>query len=85
MSDKCYICYEDKGILRKTCENKKCTAKTHSPCLQKQYVTLKECGFCKSDIILNKKFNYIKLINFIGKMVKLLFTLSIFVLYSYLQ
>lgn len=65
MSDKCYICHETEGILLKTCNNKKCTAKTHSYCLQKQYVTLKECGFCKSGIIINKKFNYGKLIHFI--------------------
>lgn len=84
MSDKCYICHEDEGILRKTCKNKKCTAKTHSPCLQKQYVTLKKCGVCKSDIIINRNFNYVKLIKFLFKNVNLLFTMSIFILHSYI-
>jgi len=77
MSDKCYICHDIEGILRKTCNNEKCSAKTHSSCLQKQYITLKKCGVCKSDIIIKRNFNCIKLLNFI-------FTVILFILHSYL-
>lgn len=65
MKDKCYICHETEGILRKTCINTRCTAKTHSFCLEKQYETIKNCGFCKSNIIIKKNFNKNKLINFL--------------------
>jgi len=81
MSDKCYICHEDRGILRKTCTNDKCKAKTHSLCLERQYITLKTCGFCKSDILINKKFNYGK---FLFETVNLLLQVIIFVLHTYL-
>jgi hypothetical protein len=75
--DKCYICHQNEGTLRKTCKNEKCTAKTHSCCLEKQYITLKNCGICKSDIIIRKTFNCKKLKNF-------LFIIFSFILYSYL-
>jgi len=48
MDDKCYICYDTEGILKKTCINDKCTAVTHTSCLQIQYKTLVKCGVCQS-------------------------------------
>jgi len=77
MDDKCYICHENEGILKKTCINDKCTARIHSDCLQEQYKTLKKCGVCKSKIIINKKFNYIKVVNFLLEVI-------IFILHNYL-
>lgn len=77
MKDKCYICHETEGILRKTCINTRCTAKTHSFCLEKQYETIKNCGFCKSNIVIKKNFNYKKLI-------ECFFTIFVLITHSYL-
>jgi len=77
MDDKCYICHENDDILLKTCRNRKCSAKTHSSCLEGQYITLKKCGVCNSDIRVKRYFNCKKLLNF------LLVTCA-FVLFSYL-
>ena len=76
-NDKCYICHENDGVLRKTCNNEKCTAKTHSPCLQEQYTTLKKCGFCRSNIVIKQNPNHKTLSDFS------LIILS-FILYSFL-
>lgn len=62
--DKCYICHDNEGVLRKTCGNLKCTAKTHSCCLQEQYITLKKCGFCNSNILIIKNPNHKTLSDF---------------------
>lgn len=71
--DKCYICFDTEGILNKTCINEKCTAMTHFSCIQRQYITSKICGVCRSNIIINKNFT------------KFLFIICSIILHSYLM
>ncbi len=75
MNDKCYICFDNEGTLNKTCINRKCNAMTHSSCIQEQYITLKKCGLCRSNIIIQPD---------IINPIKFLFMTSSFVLKTYL-
>lgn len=76
MSDnKCYICFDTEGVLNKTCTNERCTAMTHTPCLQIQSITSKKCGFCRSDIIMTR--NYKKLLLIINSLLLHLYLMFI--------
>ena len=48
---RCYICLETDAILKKSCNNLKCTAKVHEECLQSQVrYRIFQCGICRGDV-----------------------------------
>lgn len=72
MDNKCYICYDTEGILKKTCINDKCTAVTHVSCIQIQHKTSIKCGVCQSNLnyYINRTYsNFIKFLFLISNLI----------------
>jgi hypothetical protein len=77
MDNKCYICYDTEGILKKTCINDKCTAVTHTSCIQIQHKTLIKCGVCQSRLRYYINRTYSTIIKFLFLISNLILKMSI--------
>jgi len=80
--DKCYICLDSAGILRRPCINDKCTIRAHSECLKKQVTNKKDkCGACNTSIVITgeRKFNLRKMINYLGLVLSKILWLLFFI------
>lgn len=57
MTDHCYICLDEEGKLLRPCLNKKCTARVHHSCLEKQLQTNQHNQKCICEFNINIRLN----------------------------